>query len=115
MENNTLRIKGKFIKALNLMQGTGKTGNEWKKQDFIIETDGDYPKQVAFSVFNDKVDEVNAFAAGDKLTVFFNPESREYNGKCYTDLRAWKIVVGYGKTQTQTASTGDDLTDDLPF
>jgi hypothetical protein len=43
-----MQITGKLIKVLPLQSGISKTGSEWKKQDFVIETEGAYPKTVCF-------------------------------------------------------------------
>ncbi len=121
-------IKGKAIQLLPLVTGQGKNG-EWRKQDFLIEIGDQYPKKVILSLWGDKIDQ-NPFAIGDEITVSFDVESREYNGKWYTDLRAWKIQGGQAATthvtrneapaNTQTTSQAttfneEQPSDDLPF
>jgi hypothetical protein len=105
-------IKGKVIAVLPQTSGQGKNG-EWKSQDFVIETDGQYPKKVCLNVFGDKVPIPKI---DDTVDVSYDPESREYNGRWFTNLRAFKIdVVGSASKaepiqQTQpTASEGSDL------
>jgi hypothetical protein len=118
-------LKGKLYKILPVQTGTGKNGT-WTKQDFIIETDDQYPKKVLFSAWGDKATDFDRYKVGDKLTVSFNAESREYNEKWYTELRAWKIEGGSGASSkpetndelpgdvsTFTATSSDDQ--DLPF
>ena len=56
----------------------------------VIETPGDYPKQVCFMVWGDKIDQLQ-IREGQELTVHFDLESREYNGRWYTDVKAWKV------------------------
>ena len=85
-------IKGKVIQLLALQTGQGKNG-EWRKQEFVIETDAQYPKKICLSAWGDKIDE-NALQIGNEITIFFDLESREYNGKWYTDAKAWKIEMG---------------------
>ena len=87
----SLEIKGKLIKKLPEQTGEGKFG-KWIKQDFIIETQDQYPKKICFSAWGDKTDSLKKFSEGTVLVVSFNPESREYNERWYTDLRAWKIT-----------------------
>ncbi len=82
-------IKGRVIQLLALQTGEGKNGT-WKKQDFVIETDGQYPKKVCFNLFNDKIDQF-PMAIDDVVNVSFDVESREYNGRWYTTIRAWKV------------------------
>lgn len=82
-------IKGRVIQLLALQTGEGKNGT-WKKQDFVIETDGQYPKKVCISAWGDKINE-SALQVGNEVNISFDVESREYNGRWYTDLKAWKI------------------------
>jgi hypothetical protein len=84
-----MEIKGRIIKLLPLQTGTGKNG-EWKKQEFIIETDGQIAKKVCFSIWGEKINQFNLHE-NEMVTVSFDLESREFNGRWYTDARAWKI------------------------
>ncbi|QKG79443.1 DUF3127 domain-containing protein [Tenuifilum thalassicum] len=86
-----MEIKGKLIKALDQQSGQGKNGT-WVKQEFIIETQEQYPRKVCISLWGDKVKELESIQVGDLLTASINIESREYNGRWYTDIRAWRIV-----------------------
>ena len=80
---------------LPLAQGVGKSGNEWKKQEYILETnDGQYPKKICFNLWGDRIDQFN-IQEGEQLTVYIDIESREYNGRWYTDIRAWKVERGF--------------------
>ena len=116
-------ITGKVIKILSEQSGQGKFG-KWQKQEFVIETSDKFPKKVCFTAWGDKTDTVKNLFEGDEITVGFNPESREYNERWYTDLKAWKITKGSG-TQPSTndvppAFSEDDIPpeeegDDLPF
>ncbi len=89
-----LEIEGKIIRKLGVQSGTSARG-EWSKQEFIIEyQEGNYPSQACFSVWGaDKVKELEKYQINDKVKVSFNINSREYNNRWYTDLRAWKIEV----------------------
>lgn len=87
-------ISGKLIQLLQLQTGNGKNG-QWKKQEFILETGDTYPKKVCIAVWGDKID-LNSFKIGDALDVSFDVESREYNGKWYTDVKAWKVNASSG-------------------
>lgn len=88
-----LEIEGKVVMLLPEQSGTsGKTGKEWRKQGFVIETQEQYPKKAVFNVWNDTVDAVKQLASGTKVKVSFRIESREYNERWYTDLTAWKIA-----------------------
>ncbi len=84
-----LELTGKIIAVLPEKSGTSSRG-PWRKQEYVIEIPGDYPKQVCFMVWGDKIDQFNV-AEGESLTVHFDLESREYNGRWYTDVKAWRI------------------------
>jgi len=84
-----MEIKGRLVKVLPAQTGQGRNG-EWKKQEFVIELEGTYPKSVCISVWNDKVN-VGSFVEGTMLNVFFDVESREFQGKWFTNLTAWKV------------------------
>lgn len=84
-----MEIKGKIIQVLPLQSGTSKAGNPWKKQEYVLETQDQYPRKVKFDFFGDRVEQF-PLAIGDDVTVSFDLESREFNGRWYTDVRAWK-------------------------
>ena len=113
-----MNIKAKLIQLLPLQTGMGKNG-QWRKQDIIVETDGQYPKKISISIWGDKINE-KQLQIGNQLNIDFELESREFNGKWYTDIRAWKIVSVEDKI---TNSLQENLTsneeyseeDDLPF
>ncbi len=86
----TMDISGKILQLLPAQTGSGKNG-QWKKQEFILETGDTYPKKVCIAVWGDKID-LASFKMGDAIDVSFDVESREYNGKWYTDVKAWKVV-----------------------
>src|ERR1043165_3644111 len=87
-------ISGKIIQLLPVQTGQGKNGT-WKKQDFILETGDQYPKKVCIAVWGDKINMGN-FKMGDMVEVSFDVESREYNGRWYTDVKGWENVVKRG-------------------
>lgn len=91
-------MTGRVVNVLAPVTGQGKNG-EWKKQEFVIETQDQFPKKVMFSLWGEKVDQINGLNPGDDIKVSFNPESREYNGRWYTDLRAWRIERGAAAMQ----------------
>lgn len=84
-----MEITGKIIIALPEMSGTSKAGNAWKKREYVLETQETYPKKVFFNFFGDRVDQY-PLNVGDEVTVSFDIDSREFNGRWYTDIRAWK-------------------------
>jgi len=89
-----MELKGKLLQLLPLQTGQGKNGT-WKKQDCVLEIPGQYPKKVCFAVWGDKIDE-SQLQIGNELTVSCDIESREYNGRWYTEVKAWKVETGNG-------------------
>ena len=118
----SLEIVGKVVKVLPEQTGNGKFGT-WVRQDFVIETEDQYPKKVCFSAWGDKADIVKNLSNGEKVTVSFNVESREYNERWYTDLKPWKIERGANTAapanDAPPAFTENDIPppdeEDLPF
>jgi hypothetical protein len=97
-----LDITGKIVKVMPEQSGAGKKGT-WVKQEFVIETAEQYPKKICCSAWGDKVEALRNFSEGDVIKVSFNLESREYNERWYTDVRAWKIEpMGSGSAGTDT-------------
>jgi hypothetical protein len=115
-----MQFTAKLTQLLPIQTGTGKNG-EWKKQDVIVETESQYPKKVCISIWGDKTNE-GKLQTGNLLKIVFDIESREYNSKWYTDIKAWKIEVAGTSTQNtpdNTANTDDFIPngedDVLPF
>ena len=85
--------------------GDGKNG-KWAKCDFVIETQEKYPKKVCLTAWNDLIHAVRGIQPETDVTVSFDISSREYNGRWYTDVKAWKVAAGGttsagGGTQSQ--------------
>ncbi len=91
-----LELVGKLVKVLPEVTGQGKNG-PWNKQEFVVETlDSQYPKKVCMTAWGEKANDLKQFAEGDTLKATFSPESREYNERWYTELRAYRIEVAEG-------------------
>lgn len=109
-----MQLTFKLTQLLPLQTGTGKNG-EWRKQDIIVETTQDqYPKQLCVSVWGDKINSVE-LAVGQVVQIDFNVESREYNGRWYTDVKAWKIQAVGEQAATPAAATYPLGIDPLPW
>ena len=87
-----MELEGRIARKLNVQTGTSARG-AWSKQEFVLEyQEGSFPTQVCMNVWGeDKVRELDKYQVGDKVKVAFNLSSREYNGRWYTDVRAWRI------------------------
>lgn len=84
-------ITGKIIAVLPTRSGTSARGTQWSSQTAVIETHEQYPKRVAFDVLGDKITEFN-LQVGEEVTVSFDINAREYNGKWYNSVNAWNII-----------------------
>jgi hypothetical protein len=96
-----MEISGKIIELLPEKSGQSARG-PWRKREYVLETEDQYPKKICFMVWSDKIDEF-AIKDGEKLVVSIDIESREYNGRWYTDVKAWQVT-----------RAGADV-DDIPF
>lgn len=93
---SNMQLIAKLTQVLPLQTGQGRNG-EWKKQDIIVETDGQYPKKVCISIWGDKITQ-QQLQPGTNLKIDFDVESREFNGRWYTDVKAWKVETVTGDT-----------------
>ncbi|MGA0558688.1 DUF3127 domain-containing protein [Larkinella sp. VNQ87] len=93
-----LELTGKLVKVLPEQTGQGRNGT-WTKQQFVIETIDQFPKQVCLMAWGDKTGDLAQFAPGDTMRVAISIESREYNDRWYTDVRAWRIEAADGESQ----------------
>ena len=136
-----MEITGKIIAVLPANGGvSARTGNPWKSQDYVIETHDQYPRKCCFRVFGEeKINQFN-IQAGEELTVSFDIDAHEYQGRWYNDLRAWAVNRTVAAAQPAaapqpasappfppaqpaespfaseaSADAGDGSTDDLPF
>ena len=125
-----MEVTGKIILALPELSGTSKAGNAWKKREYVLETQEQYPKKVHFDFFGERADQY-PLSVGDTIRLSFDIESREYNGRWFTSIRGWKaekVDVNAASYSSETMPTpppvvneitpmaiaGDD-NDDLPF
>ncbi len=117
-----MEVSGKIIEILPETTGEGKNGR-WRSQDAVLETQEQYPRKVCFNLFNDKIDQFK-FEKGDDVTVFFDIDSREYNGRWYTNIRAWKVEKKSAQGDVPPPPMPEDIPpfvaddmpkDDLPF
>ena len=108
----SLEISGKLVKILDAQNGVSKSGKEWVKQAFVIDTGAKYNPEVSFNLFGaDKVALLDNLHTGENLTVAFNLSSREYKGNYYTSADAWKIQ----KVDLTEDTDEGNINADLPF
>ena len=83
-------IQGIITEILPIKSGVGKSGKEWKSQDYILQTEGQYPKKICFSAFGDKIEEFD-IKVGDSLKALIDIDAHEFKGRWYNAVRAYKI------------------------
>ena len=121
--NLIMELTGKIIKTLTPQTGEGKNG-PWKKQEYVMEVPGQFPKKVCFEVWGDKIDQLG-IKDNQELTVSIEVESREYKERWYTNVRAWRVSSAENNVPASTntaepvnelkgVDTGDS-DDALPF
>jgi len=104
----SMQIKGTIQQILKVESGTSKAGKEWKKQDFVVVTDEKFPKTVCITLFGDKMSLLDPFSEGMEVEVSINIESREFNGKWFHNVTAWKID-SVGSTQNSNDSENEPI------
>ena len=92
-----MEIQGKIIVVLPERSGVSQRGNQWRSISYVLETQEQYPKKLVFDVTNDKIDQLN-IQLGEILTVQFDINAREYNGRWFNSVNAWNVI-----RQTQQA------------
>lgn len=117
-----MEIKGKIIECLPVKSGQSSNG-EWRKQEYVLETDSQYPKKVCFMAWGEKVEQF-AIQQGETVEVSVDLESREYNGRWYTDVKAWKVSRNSSNEDRMYSTSGESSYsessamlngDDIPF
>ena len=96
-----MEIQGKIIVVLPERSGVSQRGNQWRSISYVLETQEQYHKKLAFDVTNDKIDQLN-IQLGEILTVQFDINAREYNGRWFNSINAWNVI-----RQTQQAPAQD--------
>lgn len=102
-----MELTGKIIAEFNERGGvSSRTGNEWKAKSYVLEVPGEYPRKMVFDVFG--VDRLQAFniQIGETLTVSFDIDAHEYNGRWFNDVRAFRIDRGQAAPAPAAAPMG---------
>lgn len=127
-----MEVEGKVIFDLGERNGTSKAGNAWKAHEYVLETivnDGGFPRKIHFDFFGDKADQF-VLKPGQDIKLYFDIESREYNGRWFTSIRGWKVDYLTGQAPVHPTPVNDQFApptvsgptapvpaadDDLPF
>lgn len=118
-----MELSGTVISLLPEVTGQGKNG-VWRKKEFILEIPSQYPRKVCISMWGERIDQAN-LSEGDSVTAFIDIESREFNNRWYTEVKAWKVEKqNMGSNNAPAGELGlppnpdfapSDSEDDLPF
>ena len=100
-----MEVSGKIVAVQPVQSGEGRNGT-WKKQEYVIEYDqnSQYPRRMMFNLWGDKIDQ-HHIQEGQSIRVSFDIECREYSGRWYNDIRAWKIEADEGNIAAETESS----------
>ena len=90
-----MELTGKIIAVLPANSGVSqRTGNPWMSQEYVIEVPGQYPRKCVFNIFGeDRIKQFN-IQMGEELTVSFDIDAHEYNGRWFNEIRAFNIQRG---------------------
>jgi len=106
-----LELTAKLLQKLPVQSGQSAKG-AWSKQEFVLETQENYPRKICASVWGaDKVSELASIPEGTLIKVSFNLESRQFNERWYTDVRAWRVE----RAGNQDAPGAPLATDPVPY
>lgn len=108
-----MEIQGRVTQVLEEQKGEGRNGT-WRKNGFVIETQGQYPKNVCIHVWGDKYDQM-PITVGEMVNVSFDVESREWQGKWFTDVKAWKVELASAATAPPQPMATQNTTPPPPF
>jgi hypothetical protein len=90
-----MELTGRIIAVLPAQSGvSARTGNSWMSQDYVIEVPGQYPRKCLFRIFGeDRIKQFN-IQQGEDLTVQFDIDAHEFNGRWFNDIRAYNVIRG---------------------
>ena len=102
-----MEFEGVVWRVRPQIKGTSARG-EWVKQEVVFELPGEFNRKICVGFWGDKAQEAATLKPGETITVSANVESREYNGRWYTEVRAWRI------NRKSAAEPQPMATDNLP-
>jgi hypothetical protein len=128
-----MELTGRIIAVLPAQSGvSARTGNNWMSQEYVIEVPGQYPRKCVFRLFGeDRIKQFN-IQQGEDLTIQFDIDAHEYNGRWFNEIRAYSVVRGQQPAAAPAATpfppagattpfppaqepAAENSSDDLPF
>jgi len=90
-----MELTGRIIAVLPANSGvSARTGNPWMSQEYVIEVPGQYPRKCVFRIFGeDRIKQFN-IQNGEDVTIQFDIDAHEYNGRWFNEIRAYNVVRG---------------------
>lgn len=110
-----MEFKGEVIKVLKKVTGTSKTGAEWAKQEYVLKSDGQYPKHLCIEVFGEeKINQFN-IQLGQVINAHLNVDSREWQERWFNQIQVWKVDLIEDVSGVKVHDQTPDSVGDLPF
>ena len=105
-----MEIKGKVVLVLPQQSGTSQAGKQWKKQEFVIETQEQFPKKICFNLFGaDRINEAH-IQMGEEIIIEFDIDAREWQGRWFTSINAFRVT-----RPAATTMPDDPMIQNAPF
>jgi len=101
-----MQLTGIIITVLETKSGVSQSGRSWARQEFVLQTEEQYPKKCCFTLFGEERINNAALAQNMRVTVDFDIDAREYNGRWYNDVQAWKVTNLDAQPQGYTPQSG---------
>lgn len=110
-----MELTGKIIAVMPAQTGvSARTGNSWMSQEYVIEVPGQYPRKCMFRLFGeDRIKQLN-IQQGEDLTVQFDIDAHEYNGRWFNEVRAYNVVRGQQGAQPVADASGNPQVSPFP-
>jgi len=89
-----MELTGTIIAVLPAQSGVSqRTGNPWMSQEYVIEVPGQYPRKCVFRIFGeDRIKQFNIQSGEQNVTVQFDIDAHEYNGRWFNEVRAYNVI-----------------------
>ena len=110
-----MELTGRIIAVMEPRSGvSARTGNSWMTQEYVIEVPGQYPKRCVFNIFGeDRIKQFN-IQMNEDITIQFDIDAREYNGRWYNDIRAYNVVRGQAAPMVGAPMAGAPVASPFP-
>lgn len=110
-----MELTGRIIAVMEPRSGvSARTGNAWMTQEYVIEVPGQYPKRCVFNIFGeDRIKQFN-IQNGEDITIQFDIDAREYQGRWFNDIRAYNVIRGQQPVAAAVAPAGAPVASPFP-